>query len=88
MYYRNHTIAFRAGFFTDPDHQLHFLALPGTDPLAIDVLSFRFNSLKPETNWGGTFGAGIALANRIQIDSAFSFSSDSKDIVLSFVLKL
>ena len=88
LYYRNRVIAFRAGMYTDPDHQLHFRATPGQDQRTVNVLSFRFNSLEQKTDLGVTFGAGIALANRVQIDSAFSFSRDSDDFVLSFVLKL
>ncbi len=88
LYHEDKVIAFRAGLYTDPDHQLHFRALPGTDPLTADVLSFRFNSLKQKTDVGITFGAGIALANRVQVDSAFSFSRDSDEFVLSFVFKL
>lgn len=88
LYRRGSVIAFRGGLFTDPDHQLHFRALPGTDQLAVNVLSFRFNSLPQHTDVGFTFGGGVAIKNRIQIDTAFSFSRDSDEIVLSFVCKL
>ncbi len=88
LYYTDRVIAFRAGLYSDPDHQLHFRASPGQDQRTVDVLSFRFNSLEQKTDVGVTFGAGIALANRVQIDTAFSFSRDSDDFVLSFVLKL
>ena len=88
FYRRGTVIAVRGGLFTDPDHQLHFRPLPGTDQFASDVLSFRFNSLAQHTDVGYTFGGGVAIANRVQIDSAFSFSRDSDEIILSFVCKL
>jgi long-chain fatty acid transport protein len=88
LYHKGNVIAFRGGFFTDPDHRLHFRPSQGLDPLTVSVMVFRFNSVKPRTDSGGTFGAGMALSNRFQVDAAFSFTRDAKDIVLSFVWKL
>ena len=88
IYHNKNVIALRGGFFTDPDHQLRFKPSPGLDPLTLNVMLFRFNSLTPKVDPGGTFGAGIAVVNRVQIDAAFSFTRDAKDIVLSFVWKL
>ncbi|PWT90192.1 MAG: hypothetical protein C5B54_07595 [Acidobacteria bacterium] len=88
-FYRTHqTFAVRAGVFTDPDHQLHFRALAGTDPFAAAVENFRFNSLKQHTDVGVTAGFGAAFANRFQADAAYSYSRDSREFILSFVVKL
>jgi long-chain fatty acid transport protein len=88
IYRRGTTIAVRGGLFTDQDHQLHFRSLEGTDPVAAAVESFRFNSLKQPDVVGATFGAGVALNNKIQIDTAFGFSRNGNDAVISWVMKL
>jgi long-subunit fatty acid transport protein len=88
FYRRHNTIALRAGLFTDQDHQLHFRNLPGTDPTAAAVEGFRFNSLKQPDVVGVTFGGGVALNNKFQIDTAFGFSRNGNDAVVSWVMKL
>lgn len=87
FYQRRFTWAIRAGLFTDPDHQLHFRNLPGTNPLGAAVETFRFNSLPQHTDVGATFGGGIAISNRVQFDVAFSHSRDTDDGVVSVVVK-
>jgi long-subunit fatty acid transport protein len=88
IYRRGNTFAIRGGLFTDQDHQLHFRSLPDTDPVAAAVESFRFNSLKQPDVVGATFGAGVALNNKIQIDAAFGFSRNGNDAIISWVMKL
>lgn len=94
------TMAFRGGFFTDPDHQLRYqgginLQNPTTDPAIQDrillgdqLFSFRFNSVTPETRLAWTAGWGLALANRWQTDIAASFADDATEIVVSMVVRL
>ena len=82
------TIGLRAGLFTDPAHPLRFRAFPDTDPFVASIQAFRFNSLRPKTDVGITAGAGFVLANRVQLDAAVSFSRDSDEIVISWVVKL
>jgi long-chain fatty acid transport protein len=88
IYKQSAIYAIRAGFFTDPDHQLRFRTLPNTDPLAGRILSFRFNTIADHTDIGWTIGAGFALGNRFQMDLGGSFSRDSDEFVLSSVFKL
>lgn len=80
--------ALRGGIFTDPSHPLVFQKLPGTPDFAASVESFRFNDNRSNTGLGGTFGAGLAINNRIQFDTAFSFNRNSEEFVLSWVWKI
>ena len=88
FYTRSLAWAFRSGVFTDPSHPLLFRGLPGTPVFASRVEGFRFNDQHATNEVGGTFGVGLAIGNRVQIDSAFSFARDSQEIVLSWVWKL
>lgn len=89
LYRPSFTLAFRAGAFSDPDHQLRFRS-GGNNPThpADRILNFRFNTVKPETHYGFTAGAGIALANWFQVDGAASFSDDATEVVISLVVRL
>lgn len=88
FYTRSLAWALRAGVFTDPSHPLLFRRLPDTPDFAAAVEGFRFNDSRGGNEAGGTFGLGVAISNRVQIDSAFSFNRDSEEVVLSFVWKL
>ena len=89
LYRPSFTLALRAGAYSDPDHQLRFRS-GGNNPThpADRILNFRFNTVKPETHYGFTGGAGIALANWFQIDGATSFSDDATEAVISVVVRL
>jgi long-subunit fatty acid transport protein len=83
------TLALRAGAFSDPDHQLRFRS--GGNNLehpADRILNFRFNTVQPQTHYGFTAGAGIALANWFQVDGATSISDDASEVVVSLVVRL
>ncbi|HSP06618.1 MAG TPA: hypothetical protein VLR94_05535, partial [Acidobacteriota bacterium] len=88
FYTRSVAWAVRGGVFTDPSHPLIFRRLPDTPDLAAAVEGFRFNDTRASNEVGGTFGLGVAIRNRVQIDSAFSYNRDSEEAVLSFVWKL
>ena len=89
LYRPSFTLALRAGAFSDPDHQLRFRSGGNnlTHP-ADRILNFRFNTVQPETHYGFTAGAGVALANWFQIDGATSFSDDATEVVVSLVVRL
>ena len=80
------TFAVRGGVFTDPSHQLRFTP-QRDDILFADRLDFRFNSLPSRTNVGATFGAGVAIKNKVQLDFAASFSRSTDELVISLVIK-
>ena len=83
------TLAFRAGAFSDPDHQLRFRS--GGNNLehpADRILNFRFNTVQPRTHYGFTGGGGIALANKVQLDAAVSVGDDATEVVVSMVVRL
>jgi hypothetical protein len=88
-YHPRFTMAFRAGAFSDPDHQLRFRS--GGNNLehpADRILNFRFNTVEPRTHYGFTGGWGIALKNRIQIDTAASLGDDASELVVSMVIRV
>ena len=89
FYRPSFTLALRAGAYSDPDHQLRYRS--GGNNLAHPadrILNFRFNTVQPETHYGFTAGAGVALANWFQIDGATSFSDDATEVVISLVVRL
>ncbi len=89
VYAASTTWAFRGGAFTDPDHQMHYRrAGNNLEHVADRFLDFRFNSVKPRTDVGGTLGVGVAVRNRVQVDAAFSLSRKAREVVVSAVVKL
>lgn len=83
------TLAVRAGAFSDPDHQLRFRSAGNNLAHPADrILNFRFNTVRPQTHYGFTAGAGVALANWFQVDGATSFSDDATEVVISLVIRL
>jgi hypothetical protein len=44
--------------------------------------------VQPQTHYGFTAGAGIALANWFQVDGATSISDDASEVVVSLVVRL
>lgn len=88
FYRPGYTVALRGGAFTDPDHQMHFRSgSNNTRHIADRYLAFRFNSLPQGTDVGYTAGAGVAIANRVEIDAATSLSRDARQVVISLVFK-
>ena len=88
FYTRKIAWALRAGMFTDPSHPLVFQRLADTADFPALVEGFRFNDNRSSSGFGGAFGAGIAINNRIQFDTAFSFNRNSEEIVASWVWKI
>jgi hypothetical protein len=82
-------VAVRGGVFTDPSHALRFQS--GGNNLAHPantLLDFRFNTVADRTDVGVTVGAGVALANRLQIDSAASVVRQQSQFVVSLVFRM
>ena len=81
-----HTIAFRAGLFTDPDHQMRF----DSGSVQNDVTAGQarqFDRYFPGTVIGVTGGGGVVLKNRVQIDGAVSWSANERQVVVSSVIR-
>lgn len=73
----------------DPDHPLRYQSGGNNlDHPADPILNFRFNTLQPQTHYGFTGGWGIALKNRVQIDSAVSAGDDATEVVVSMVIRV
>lgn len=87
LFFRRATVGLRAGVFTDPDHQLRFVP-NDNGHVANSILDFRFNTASQKTDVGVTFGAGVALFNRVQIDAAGSFIRDANQAVISMVIRV
>lgn len=87
MFFPGAAVALRAGVFTDPDHQLRFKG-NNNGHVANSILDFRFNRASQETDVGVTFGAGVALFNRVQLDAAGSLSRDANQVVVSMVIRV
>ena len=64
----------RAGLFTSPDHRTRFLE--GSDPEANASEVAKYNLLPEDTDVVGSFGAGMAIGPRFQIDAAYVFGRE------------
>jgi long-subunit fatty acid transport protein len=88
-WYGTPTMAFRAGVFSDPDHPLRFRSGGNNSAHPADaLLDFRFNTIPNRDEVGLTAGWGTAIANRVQLDMAGSFSPDAIEVVASMVLRI
>jgi hypothetical protein len=88
FYRERFTAALRAGVFTDPDRPLRFRPGSNPDHPADRLLDYRFNTVTSRTDVGATFGGGVTLRNRVQLDAAASFSRDATDVVVSVVVRM
>jgi long-subunit fatty acid transport protein len=86
IYRSSLTFALRAGVFTDPDHRMRFNS-EGASNVAVKFLDYRFNTVSDKTDVGATFGCGLMVANRFQVDAAASLSPDAHEVVVSFVIR-
>jgi hypothetical protein len=86
IYRSSLTLALRSGVFTDPDHRMRFRS-EGAASVASTLLAYRFNSVSDKTDVGATFGCGVMVANRFQVDAAASVSPDAHEVILSFVVR-
>ena len=73
----------RAGLYTNPNHSIKFDAsLP--DKVANSFENAVYNLLPRETETKGTFGAGVALGPRAQLDVAYVWK---KEFVASMAVR-
>jgi long-chain fatty acid transport protein len=72
----------RAGVFTNPNHLVSFTGT--SDPATKAAETAKYNLLPRKDETSGTFGVGIALGPRAQIDAAYVFS---KEFVLSSAVR-
>jgi len=72
----------RAGVFTNPNHLVRFAGTSDAATNAQETAKYNLLPRKDETR--GTFGVGIALGPRAQIDAAYVFS---KEFVLSSAIR-
>jgi hypothetical protein len=72
----------RAGVFTNPNHLVTFTGTPDPAINASEAANYNLLPRKDETS--GTFGVGIALGPRAQIDAAYVFR---KEFVLSSAVR-
>jgi long-subunit fatty acid transport protein len=79
-----HVIALRGGAWFDPDHAVRYEATPAND--ATDVL-LKATLPGGENLVHYTFGAGIALANRVEINGGADLSSRTTYITASAVVR-
>jgi long-chain fatty acid transport protein len=86
VYRSSLTFALRGGVFTDPDHRMRFRS-EGASNVAATLLDYRFNTVTDKTDIGATFGCGLMVANRFQVDAAASVSRDAHEVVVSFVIR-
>ncbi len=80
-------LAFRGGFFTEPNHQMRFDYEGSRKTWQAANQQIRFNSYVPGTVVGVTGGAGVVFWNRFQVDVAFSLARDARELVLSSVVR-
>jgi long-chain fatty acid transport protein len=81
------TLAFRAGFFTDPPHHMRFDERYLNPSRQAVGQRLQFNAYHRGTVIGKTFGGGIVLWNRFQVDAAVSVSSAATGVVVSSVYR-
>ena len=79
---KGNPLLIRAGVFTNPNHLVSFT---GTSDPAINASeTAKYNLLPRKDETSGTFGVGIALGPRAQIDAAYVFN---KEFVLSSAIR-
>lgn len=86
----NNPVAIRAGIFTSPDNKIKFVNpnIPIADAREQALLEdLYWNSGERKTEIGFTFGGGIVLKNKLQLDAAYSHSESVKEFTLSTVVK-
>jgi len=81
------TWAFRAGYFTDPEHQMSFDYDNSKKSPQAQGQAVRFNSYRPGTAHGLTLGSGIVIKNWLQVDAAVSSSANERQVVVSVVTR-
>ena len=71
----NHPVFLRAGLYTNPDHTIHFSkTIP--DNVSNSLYNAIYNLLPRDTEVKGTFGGGIAIGPRYQIDLAYVWNKE------------
>ncbi|HSR66343.1 MAG TPA: hypothetical protein VLU25_00250, partial [Acidobacteriota bacterium] len=80
-----HTVFFRGGFFTNPDHRQRFVGSTG-DPINDAVFQSVFQFPDDDTEYGWTGGGGLILANRFRVDAAYVNIDSFKEFVASFAV--
>lgn len=83
--------AFRAGWFSDPDHKTRFVgdsskAPPNQIPI-YTLQDFIFNTGDQSADYGQTYGLGYVWNNRIQIDAAYVKTDRFKWLVTSLLYR-
>jgi len=79
---RGNPVFVRAGVFTNPNHLVSFTGT--SDPATNAQETAKYNLLPRKDETRGTFGVGIALGPRAQIDAAYVFN---KEFVLSSAIR-
>lgn len=82
------TVSFRAGFFTDPQHQMVFDQRHLNKSGQAQSQRIQFNTYQPGTAVGVTGGLGVVVKNHVQFDGAVSRSRNATEIVVSSVVRL
>ncbi|MCB1053229.1 MAG: outer membrane protein transport protein [Acidobacteria bacterium] len=80
---RNHILAFRGGWFNDPDHKTRFVGQTESELGAIQ--DFIFNTGSAKDNRGWTAGLGYVYRNKVQVDFAW-VKSDRFDWLVTSLL--
>jgi long-subunit fatty acid transport protein len=67
----NNPVFVRAGVFTNPDHTTRYTQSASVSDLLNRYYDSIYNLLPRETTVHGTFGVGIAIGPKVQIDAAY-----------------
>jgi hypothetical protein len=66
----------RAGVYSNPNHSFKFLPSPNTAGDLNNYYNSVYNLLPRDTEWKGTFGGGIAVGPRFQLDLAYVWKKE------------
>jgi hypothetical protein len=70
------SVFLRAGFYTAPDHATRFIPGNAAHPIAQAGYAAVYNLLPRDTDIVGTFGAGIVVGPKFQIDAAYVWARE------------
>lgn len=76
-------IFFRAGFFTNPNHRPSYIGLDLGELFRWDLIDY--SEQIEETELGFTFGVGVVIDSKIQIDGAYVISDSLSQGIISVV---
>jgi hypothetical protein len=79
-------IFFRAGFFTNPDHRPYYIGADLGELYRWDLIDY--SDQISETEIGITFGVGVVIDAKIQIDGAYVISDSLSQGIISVVYHL